>query len=86
MIDLEAYKNLTPEQEAELVPGWAIIDEEDHWFSEEGDPLFKEYQYRPLLCFERYGDDAELEPHHVEALLPALAFFAANGRLPRRVQ
>ncbi len=70
------HKNMTPEEEAKLVPDWVHYADGDQFSGQYG------VTYLKRAGLGLYMQD--VGPAYVADLFPALAFFAATGRLPRR--
>ena len=75
------FKSMTPKQESALVPDWVVC----HPSGGYGD-VVEEITVDAMDCedgIRAYVDGPTLA--QLTDLLPALAFFAATGRLPRRL-
>ena len=90
----DEYRNMSPEDEAKLIPDWVRIEKTGsgttntyEWFTISGELAFVERKF--------YASDAALlqilggftvQVGQAQVLSDILAFFAAVGHLPRRLQ
>lgn len=77
VVTMTNYKNMSREAEAELVPDWIHTASRTHYKTRYGGTRL---QMNGSLLFMQ-----DVSKSDAVDLLPALAFFAANGRLPRRL-
>ncbi len=82
------HKNMTPEEEAALVPDW-IENVRGDWFDTSERGVCKRFLWMDTdigkrLCMDTEDDTMALSSQGAEIVSKALQFFAATGRLPRR--
>ena len=77
------YSNMTPEEESNLVPDW-VTEIDGNWYHHDR-TLCLLFRVDDLGNLDIFQDAIYFTPALVRDLIPALQFFAANGRLPRRV-
>lgn len=90
--EMTDYTNMTPEQEAKLVPDW-VENTRGDWFDVSERGVCKRLLWLVdtigsgrRLCMTTEGVTMSLSAQGAEVVAKALQFFAATGRLPRRIE